>query len=107
MNVKRLFSSRSVTRFAFSITTLCITGVTLAESAVTPEQHFPTGYLESVAHGYEDSQGAPTLPTNDTQAPPALTPEKPQKTGPSLLKGASFLVAPETPPSSPDKKKQK
>lgn len=107
MNLKRHFPAQSTWRFAFGITTMCITGVTLAESAVTPEQHFPPGYLESVAHGYENTQGAQTLPTDETRALPALKPEESRKTEPGLLKNASFLVAPEAPPSSRGKTKQK
>jgi len=79
-----------------------------AETAVTPEQHFPPGYLESVAAGYENGQAALPPAADETIAPAQLPQKAEQEAMPNYLSHASFLVAPQSPvPASQQKKHHK
>ncbi|MBF6989046.1 MULTISPECIES: hypothetical protein [unclassified Cupriavidus] len=80
---------------AIGAVALCAGNTVWAEPAVTPEQKFPTGYLESVATGYENGQATQTQATDKTRATAGTVTQ------------TSLVAEPKTPNSSPKEKEQK
>ena len=76
---------------AVGVLTLMAGAAACAQPVATPEQKFPSGYLESVSTGYENGQ--PTLE-------PAL-PGQPATEPAAHLTQASFLVPPTQPATTP------
>jgi hypothetical protein len=76
---------------------LCAGNTVWAEPGVTPEQKFPTGYLESVATGYENGQATQAQATDKTRATAT----------PGTVAPTSFVSEPEAPSVLPKEKVKK
>lgn len=91
MNHKLLVPSTWQHVVAIGAVALCAGNTVCAEPAVAPEQKFPTGYLESVATGYENGQANQTQATDKIRATAT----------PSTVAPTSFVSEPKTPAALP------
>lgn len=85
---------RTTWRHVLAIGALTFCAAAHGEPAATPEQKFPTGYLEACSTGYDNGQATHEPAPDKTQA---MTP------GPVLR--TSLVARPPTPASSPNKAK--
>ncbi|UCF23335.1 MAG: hypothetical protein JSV72_21230 [Ralstonia sp.] len=106
MNLTQRHPRRPNGRLAMAAAVLMLSPVVHAQMAATPEQHFPDGYLESVASGYQPGVDAQVPALAKMQTPATTVQAATNSTRQGFLQNASYPLPQRAPGPHLGKKRQ-